>query len=161
MRRKFYNGYRQGSWTIIDFPPESKKVLLRCDCGYEGWKFISNLSSHKSKQCKSCLVQTPAHKTYLLVLRTASRRSLKWELSEAEWESLAIQNCYYCDVPPGNMISAYGFEYNGLDRVDSSKGYLLTNVVPCCRICNIAKTDMAQEDFYNWIRRVYVKTLSK
>ena len=161
MRRKFYEGYRQGRWTIIEFPAGSKKALLRCDCGYEGWKFISNLSGHKSQGCRRCMLQTPEHRTYLLVLRTASRRSIKWEISEKDWTDLAIQSCHYCGANPGNMISEYGFKYNGLDRIDSTKGYTLTNVVTSCKICNRSKSDMSQEDFYKWIKEVYAKTLSK
>lgn len=107
------------------------------------------------------MFKTAEHKTYLLVLRTASRRSLRWELSEQHWLDLAVQDCYYCGSMPGNMIKSYGFKYNGLDRIDSSIGYTLTNVVTCCRICNMAKSDMSQQEFYNWIEKVYVKTLSK
>jgi hypothetical protein len=161
MGRKFYNGYRQGLWTIIDYPEKSKKALMRCDCGYEAWSFLSNLSSHKSQGCRSCMFKTPQHKTYLLVLRTASRRSLKWDLSEKEWVDLAIKNCYYCDSPPNNMIANYGFKYNGLDRIDSSLGYSLTNVVTCCKLCNRAKSDMPQQEFYDWIKRAYGKIISK
>lgn len=161
MARKFYSGYKQGLWTIIDYPEKSKKALMRCECGYESWNYLSNLSSHNSQGCRNCMFKTPQHKTFLLVLRTASRRSIKWELSEEEWVSLATKNCYYCNSEPGNMIKSYGFKYNGLDRVDSSKHYSLTNVVPCCRICNIAKSDMSQQDFYNWIEKAYVKIISK
>jgi 5-methylcytosine-specific restriction endonuclease McrA len=161
MRRKFYQGYRQGLWTIVDLIPKEKKALLRCECGYEGWKFLSNLSSHKSQGCKSCMLQTPAHKTYLSVIRTASRRSISWDIPEDTWIELAQQECYYCGSEPGNMISDYGFKYNGLDRVDSSKGYSLTNVVTSCKICNRAKSDMLQKDFYKWIGRAYEQIISK
>lgn len=161
MGRKFYPGYKQGLWTIIEYPSKSKKALMRCECGYETWNFLSNLSSHNSQGCRQCMFQTPEHKTYLLVLRTASRRSIKWNLSENEWVALAKQNCHYCDAEPGNMIKSYGFKYNGLDRIDSSKPYTLTNIVPCCRICNTAKSDMSQKDFYDWIKRAYDKTVSE
>lgn len=40
--------------------------------------------------------------------------------------------CNYCE---GN-ISKFG---SGLDRKDSNKGYLLSNVVSCCVVCNMAK----------------------
>lgn len=161
MGRKFYNGYRQGLWTIIDYPEKSKKALMRCDCGHEAWNYLANLSSHKSQGCRSCMLQSPEHRTYLTVLRTASRRSLAWEISEDEWISLATQNCFYCDSKPSNVISEYGFKYSGLDRIDSTKGYTLTNIVPCCRICNMAKSDMSQKDFYKWIEKAYVKIISK
>lgn len=161
MRRKFYEGYKQGLWTIVELYPKEKKALLRCDCGYQGLKFLSNLSSHNSQGCRNCMFKTPQHKTYLLVLRTASRRSLKWELTEDEWANLATKNCYYCGSEPSNMISEHGFKYNGLDRIDSSLGYSLTNVVTSCKICNRAKSDMKQIDFYDWIKKAYVKIISE
>lgn len=71
------------------------------------------------------------------------------------------RNCFYCDSEPSNMISQYGFKYNGLDRVDSSKGYSLSNVVTCCKICNRAKSDLSQKDFYDWIEKLNVKIISE
>jgi hypothetical protein len=155
MRRKFYVGYKQGLWTIVDIPFKSKKVLLRCECGYEDWKFLSNISSHKSKGCRNCMFQTPEHKTYLMVLRTASRRSIKWEISEEDWIKVSSQNCYYCGAKPSNIIKDYGYKYNGLDRVDSSKHYTLTNVRSCCRICNRSKSDLTEKEFKDWVKRIY------
>ena len=161
MGRKFYNGYKQGLWTIIDYPAKSKKALMRCDCGYEAWNFLSNLSSHNSQGCRKCMFQTPAHKTYLLVLRTASRRSIKWNISEEEWVSISKQDCFYCGSKPSNIITEYGYPYNGLDRVDSNGIYELTNVVPCCKICNRSKSDISQQEFYDWIRKAYEQIISK
>lgn len=45
---------------------------------------------------------------------------------------LSIDSCSYC----GGPLNPTG---HGLDRVDSSQGYGLDNVVPCCRSCNTAK----------------------
>ncbi len=161
MGRKFYNGYKQGLWTIVDYPAKSKKALMRCECGYEAWNFLSNLSSHNSQGCRSCMLQTPAHRTYLLVLRTASRRSIKWNISEEEWTKISQKDCFYCGANPSNMITEYGYPYNGLDRIDSNGIYELTNVVPCCKICNRSKSDISQQEFYDWIKRAYEQIISK
>lgn len=161
MGRKFYNGYKQGLWTIVDYPEKSKKALMRCECGYEAWNFIANLSSHKSQGCRRCMLQTPAHRTYLLVLRTASRRSIKWNISEEDWITISQKDCFYCGISPSNMIAEYGYAYNGLDRIDSNGIYELTNVVPCCKICNRSKSDISQQEFYDWIKRAYEQIISK
>lgn len=42
------------------------------------------------------------------------------------------QPCYYC----GHPLNETGI---GLDRLDSDRGYVLDNVVPCCGTCNMAK----------------------
>lgn len=47
------------------------------------------------------------------------------------------------------------FTYNGLDRVDPSRGYATDNVVPACIVCNRAKADMSREEFHAWVGRVY------
>jgi hypothetical protein len=161
MGRKFYNGYKQGLWTIVNYPAKSKKALMRCSCGYETWNFLSNLSSHNSQGCRKCMLQTPAHRTYLLVLRTASRRSIKWNISEEAWVTISQQDCFYCGAKPSNMITEYGYPYNGLDRIDSNGIYELTNVVSCCKICNRSKSDITQEEFYSWIRKAYEQIISK
>lgn len=47
-----------------------------------------------------------------------------------------------------------GYDHNGIDRVDSSKGYSAENVVPCCKICNRGKANMSKEDFIEWACRI-------
>lgn len=160
-RRKFTIGFRQGTWTIVEYPYKSRKALLRCDCGYEDWKFLSNLSSHKSQGCRKCILTTAQHKTYLSVVRGAASKSREWNITEDQWVEIANKNCIYCDQEPSNMISAIGYKYSGLDRIDSNVGYRLTNVVPCCIVCNRAKSNLPVVEFEKWIKRVYDKIISE
>lgn len=46
------------------------------------------------------------------------------------------------------------YAYNGIDRMDNSKGYVDGNVLPCCSICNHAKHVMNYDDFISWINRI-------
>lgn len=57
-----------------------------------------------------------------------------------------INVCYYCGSKDERL---------GLDRVDSSVGYTLQNVVACCRRCNVAKNDMSQSDFIRLCSNVH------
>jgi hypothetical protein len=41
--------------------------------------------------------------------------------------------CFYCGTTDADR---------GLDRLDNKKGHLRTNVVSCCRLCNVARMDM-------------------
>lgn len=59
---------------------------------------------------------------------------------------------YYNGVLVAKDLTEY--LYNGLDRVDSNKGYLKENVVPCCEICNKAKRDLSLCQFKKWINRL-------
>lgn len=96
----------------------------------------------------------------------AKSRKHVFDLTDDQVWFLCNQECVYCGAPPSNITyyksrwngTVYAHEqikYNGLDRVDNSKGYLISNVVPCCKICNIAKRKMSVEEFQSWIRRVY------
>jgi hypothetical protein len=38
--------------------------------------------------------------------------------------------CFYCDG-----------KSSGLDKVENNKGYINTNIVPCCQECNRLKSD--------------------
>jgi len=90
-----------------------------------------------------------------------SHKGLGCNISIEELHKLFKENCHYCNSEPNNCYhyknkyNKYDFFYNGLDRVDSNKGYTLDNVVPCCKICNIAKSDMSYKDFINYIKKVY------
>lgn len=59
--------------------------------------------------------------------------------------------CYYCGASPfagpSSRTSRVTIPLNGVDRVDSRVGYIETNVVSCCKFCNIAKRDRSAEDF--------------
>ena len=62
-----------------------------------------------------------------------------------DFSKLSVSNCYYCDMPSSLSES----KSVGLDRIDSSQGYLLTNVVPCCSLCNRMKNDYQENSFLN------------
>ena len=69
-------------------------------------------------------------------------------------------SCFYCGAEPfqvaRNSRSARScFLYNGIDRVDNSIGYIDTNTVTSCGVCNNAKAVMSLDDFYLWIAAVY------
>ena len=75
-----------------------------------------------------------------------------FNLTKQQFVNKIFKKCYYC----GN-IQKRGF--NGLDRINNKKGYLLNNIVPCCNICNHAKNTLTIIKFKNWIGRVYVHSI--
>lgn len=62
----------------------------------------------------------------------ARRKGVSWDLTLEVYSELTQENCHYCG---GNLPEA-GI---GLDQVVPNIGYFLTNVVPCCIICNRVK----------------------
>jgi hypothetical protein len=58
--------------------------------------------------------------------------------------------CYYS----GHTLPEAG---GGLDRIDSSKGYSIENVRPCCKLCNQAKNNLTEVEFLNLVTTIYKK----
>lgn len=99
-------------------------------------------------------------KLYSEYKRCAKARKKEFNISKEEAKALFIQNCYYCNRSPKKAVcTAWGdeFKYNGIDRVDNSKGYSAANCVPCCYMCNLAKHQSSKENFIAWIGRLHAK----
>jgi hypothetical protein len=77
----------------------------------------------------------------------AKRSNREFNLTEEQFRDIINKNCYYCDIQPN--------KYNGIDRIDSSGGYTLNNVQPCCTMCNRLKSDFSIDDFFNKITSIY------
>lgn len=78
----------------------------------------------------------------------SKHRNMEMGLSFEAYKTLIEgKNCHYCGV----SILSSG---SGLDRVDSSKGYIEGNCVPCCYRCNVMKADLSLEDFYSHIESI-------
>lgn len=65
--------------------------------------------------------------------RSAEQRNIPWELSDEDAKSFLIQPCIYCEHIDLTV------RVNGIDRLDSAKGYTLENCKPCCKDCNYMK----------------------
>ncbi len=94
----------------------------------------------------------PCNHAIGVYISNADRRGILWDLTYSDCEQLFTASCVYCGAPPASQ-GRRGFFYNGIDRVDNSKGYVRDNVVSCCAVCNRAKLTMAHQDFVAWIAR--------
>lgn len=74
-------------------------------------------------------------------------RNLVFELTEDEFINLKKQPCKYCGEYYKDFI-------NGIDRVDNNEGYSRNNCIPCCRTCNIMKSNLTKEDFLNHCKKI-------
>ena len=73
------------------------------------------------------------------------------ELSDEKIIDLIYRECIYCGnykYSNKTKIRDHTFYYNGIDRIDSSKGYIEGNVVSCCSSCNGIKMDRTLEEFF-------------
>ena len=80
--------------------------------------------------------------------RDAKNRGLVFELTYDEFLKVIDEFCYYC-----------GENGYGIDRLENSSGYLKSNIVPCCSMCNQMKYTYSEDEFIGQcIRIVNYKT---
>ncbi len=85
---------------------------------------------------------------YRIYQQGAKKKGLTFELTLLEFIDLTQRPCYYC-----GFIELY----NGLDRIDNSKGYSKDNVVPCCALCNITRGNRFTKREFELIGKVIKK----
>ncbi len=78
----------------------------------------------------------------------ARLRGLNIELDDQAMLTMFRQPCFYCGI-------AAGVKFNGIDRLDSTLGYIESNVVTACSTCNMGKQRLTKEQFINWICQVH------
>jgi hypothetical protein len=81
---------------------------------------------------------------YAIYKRCANIKNLDFEISFEDYESIVSSRCYYC-----NSMEEKGF--NGIDRNDQTKGYVVDNCLPCCTMCNYVKGSLHS---YGFIKRI-------
>lgn len=157
-------GKQYGKLTVINFHSLINKRawwLCKCECGNEKIIRSSHLVHGSVTSCK-CKVKLPKGEAGLRgVLRTykhkASQRGYSFDLTDEQFKNITKMSCHYCGSFPNNEAKHPGYNgnyvYNGIDRIDNTKGYSIENCVPCCRTCNRAKNTMSYSEYINWIHR--------
>jgi hypothetical protein len=91
--------------------------------------------------------KTEPRRRYSRYKQNAKIRNLELRLTIEEFTELTSKGCYYCGFNNPEVP-------NGLDRLDSSRGYLSSNVVPCCRVCNKMKGTLQRDAFIERVRKI-------
>ena len=153
-----------------------------CDCGSIICIPRCRLITGNTKSC-GCLKQETtkenikeAHKANIKYTpHIFSAKCVWWSsytdgISFEDFYPLSQQNCFYCNSKPQNLynwfatqnkIKSYlqnindgNFIYNGLDRINSNLDHNINNVVSCCYICNMAKTDLSILDYLQHLQDI-------
>ena len=74
---------------------------------------------------------------------SAKTRGIPFSFTKDEFATFWQLPCSYCGDPILTI---------GIDRVDSSLGYVEGNCVPCCTVCNIMKLDYNEEQ---WLTQMF------
>lgn len=137
---------------------------FECECGNVVEKVAATIMTHAANgghpncgaaKCKRIVRGGQGRKQAHWNYRTSAKvRGLEFTLTDEQMDELFASNCYYCNAEPRE--GQYTFTYNGIDRVDNTKGYTPDNVVACCKTCNNAKKNMSVEEFLNWADRVWM-----
>ena len=79
--------------------------------------------------------------------RSAEIKQLEFKLTKGDFMEMVECGCHYCGI-----IQEKGF--NGIDRLDSSEGYIMTNCVSCCEMCNFMKGCLGPTIFINRVEHI-------
>jgi len=147
------------------------KYKCQCSCGDILNVRFDHLKNNETKSCgckrkefareagKKEYGQAAFNDTYNSYKQGAKSRGISFNLTKEEFKNLSSKNCNYCGVVPSQIKKVKGdngdFIYNGIDRIDSSKGYIEGNCITCCGTCNYMKRTHSIEDFANHIIKLY------
>lgn len=177
------SGLQVGSYTVLhkgSTKIRGKRLITlwtsQCECGNIRELEYSNIMGAIKKiaagtvsifscGCKSSLPfgVSAAKAMYRQYKVHANNRGYEFKLSFEQLLAITKENCHYCGAIPNNKIGNVGkmkrgngyYTYNGVDRMDNTRGYFSDNVVPCCKRCNRAKDVMGKTEFLKWIEQVY------
>jgi hypothetical protein len=161
--------------------------LCRCSCGEEQVFIRRVLMSPAVKKrdtitCKKCRVtnllgnknglkyQDDLDRHIAIVFSNyrskCKSKSWSFDLSFDQFKDLVTKECWYCGLPPNNCrsdrIGDKSFSrkaLSGIDRIDSDKGYLISNCRSCCEDCNLAKRRLSEDNFLSLVKRIYERHL--
>ena len=78
---------------------------------------------------------------------SANSKQLEFKLTKGDFMEMVVNECYYCGI-----IQDKGF--NGIDRLDSSEGYNMSNCVSSCQMCNYMKGSLGPTIFMNRVEHI-------
>lgn len=164
---KNYIGYKTKAFEVIEKAEQGKWKVKCRKCGKEYIRRITDINNFQGNGCMDCTPRIAKSKPndwhmYIHYKGHARDKEREFTLSYEEFQKLCHSNCYYCGAEPEIRQQLLRYcknsepqPLNGVDRVDSSKGYTLNNCVPCCIKCNQMKSDLEQKDFINQISKIY------
>ena len=166
--------------NILDSKNGRRRWNCECDCGNHHIVGTSDLKNGRVLSCgcynsekSSERFSKPDEETSLNAIfrnykANAEKRNLEFCLQKSDFEKIIKENCFYCGSSPFKIVklsrkkkNRSNYLYNGIDRIDNSRGYILDNVVSCCETCNRMKMAMKKEDFIYKVEQIYNHSIKK
>ena len=74
------------------------------------------------------------------------KKQMEFSLTHQEFEEFFLnKECVYCGDNDNITI----------DRINSSKGYTISNTQPCCNTCNVLKFYLSEKAFLKQVNKIY------
>ena len=108
-------------------------------------KWFGNQVATKEEDFKRL---TSSEYKYKRLRQMAREQDLECLLTLEEYKKVVENPCYYC----GGVLCTVGYS---LDRIDNEQGYTLANVRPCCKRCNMSKSNSTEDEFKDKILSIY------
>lgn len=169
---KDISGQKFGRLQVIKFTRmqgkgRSSYYECVCDCGNVKEIARQSLVRGHATSCgcynREKQLGLPGEATFNNYLNTykqsARKRGYVFELTEEQFKEVIGKDCAACGAKPKEISRKYKettstpIKVNGVDRKDNTLGYVWGNVQPMCTPCNMAKTNMGEKAFYEWIGR--------
>lgn len=164
--RKYQIGQRYGKLVLIEYLG-SRYWIAQCDCGKKrrlrtDWHIFRKKScgcdnqNEKTRFKKLYKVGNAIVAKYNSYKGDALKSKKDWKLSVEQFIKLIGGDCYYCNLSPCLEITIARDTtlMNGIDRIDSAKGYTEENAVSCCFFCNCAKNDNKLSVFIAYLKHL-------
>ena len=109
----------------------------------------------RDKEKRNLLGRTSINQSFRSYMKEANRRNLEFQLSKDIFCNIIKENCHYCNEINNEK------NFNGIDRLDSNKGYMVDNCVSCCSLCNYLKNKTSFDVFINRIQHIVTYSKNK
>ncbi len=175
-------GMRFGMLTIIGKDEEKTEqrkkqyYFCQCDCGSPVKSIMKASLVSSQHPTVSCGCMTKYHQGFIdnreiavakILFGKMKTRHIRKLMDEPqllmtfeEFLQKLHEPCNYCGDKDTSYLAdratSFVLHYNGLDRLDSSKGYRVDNTVSCCTVCNIAKGTMTEKEFADQLKRIHM-----
>jgi hypothetical protein len=103
--------------------------------------------------CKYKKYSGTAKGKYRMYKRRGKKKDFDFNLTFEQLHKLITGKCHYC------LKLAEPFQ--GIDRRNNDKGYVMSNCVGCCSECNYAKRMTSEAKFKDYLERITLSQIMK
>lgn len=168
--------YKDSWWEVLEndlyksFGNQTMRACrVRCRCGTIAVRTYGELRCGRSPSCGCKSKQRSIETVWRQLYDKIKRRGWDFHLTLSQLRAVTQLPCVYCGKEPSNIFRlkyndgggykrgvdpSMEIRWSGLDRVDSTKGYVYGNVVPCCGECNGMKSNLPLDVFLALIERI-------